>query len=291
MDKTTSTILNIFLMGWMLAGCGVPTGNEARVPVTTNTPTTIETPAITETPLPAVSQTPHAVDSGWETIRRGLERRRIALRDAAEDPLEDITLLRIDPDRFRFDVAYDPQGRELDDWLAGTGAEVVVNGGYFRKEQGEYFPDGLIVAGGKTFGESYGDFAGMFAVGENGPELRWLRRTPYDPSEPLSAALQCFPVLIKPGGQTGFPAESEDGIRARRTVIGRDRGGRILFLIASQGYFTLRQLSVFLHDGDLELDIAMNLDGGPSSGMALTNPPEIIPAEYPLPIVFIIRSK
>ncbi len=291
MDKPTSTILIFFLMGWLLAGCNAPTGTESFLPVATNTSITFRTPAITETPPPAATQTPHAVDSGWVTIRSGLERRGIVLRDAAEDPLEDITLLRIEPDRFRFEVAYDPKGRELDDWLAGTGAEVIVNGGYFRKEQEEYFPDGLIVAGGKTFGESYGDFAGMFAVGESGPELRWLRRTSYDPSEPLSAALQCFPVLIKPGGRIGFPAESEDGIRARRTVIGQDRGGRILFLVASRGYFTLRQLSVYLHGGDLDLVIAMNLDGGPSSGMALADPPEIIPAEYPLPIVFVIRPK
>jgi hypothetical protein len=295
MVKILFAFVGCCLSGWMLTGCNggaiytLPI--ETLSPSATSTPSTPVSSAITQTLAPAATQTPHAVDFGWETIQRGLERRGIALRDSADEPVEDITILRIDPDRFRFDVAYDPQGRELDEWLAGTGAKVIVNGGYFRKEQGEFIPDGLIIADGITFGESYGDFAGMFAVGENGPQLLWLRSSPYDPSEPLRAALQCFPVLIKPGGQTGFPAESEDGIRARRTVIGRDRGGRILFLIASQGYFTLRQLSVYLLDGDLDLDIAMNLDGGPSTGMALADPRVIIPAEYALPIVFVVRSK
>ncbi|MGB7537855.1 MAG: phosphodiester glycosidase family protein [Anaerolineales bacterium] len=291
MLKLSSKIISALILGLPLIGCGVPTGTEARIPVTTNTPTTFETPAKTQTLAPAVSETPQTVDSGWVFVRSGLERRGITLRNAADEPVEDITILRIDPDGFAFDVAYDRLGKELEAWQSETGAEVIVNGGYFRKEQGEYIPDGLIVAGGETIGESYGDFAGMFAVGESGPELRWLRSIPYNPSEPLRAALQCFPILIKPGGQIGFPAESEDGIRARRTVIGQDRGGRILFLIASQGFFTLRQLSVFLHETDLELDVAMNLDGGPSSGMVIADPLEIIPAEYVLPIVFVIRSK
>ncbi len=291
MPKPAPKVIWVIILGWFVSGCGVPIATESILPIAADIPTAIKTPERIQTNTPPATQIPHAVDSGWETIRSGLERRGIALRGSAEDPLEDITILRIAPDRFNFDIAYDPQGRELDDWLAGTGAEVIINGGYFRKEQGEFIPDGLIVADGMTFGGSYGDFAGMFAVGENGPRLRWLRSTPYDPSEPLSAALQCFPVLIQPGGRIGFPAESEDGIRARRTVIGQDRGGRILLLVASRGYFTLRQLSVYLHDGDLDLDIAMNLDGGPSSGMALADPPQTIPAEYALPIVFVIRPK
>ncbi len=291
MQKLAPKVIWIIILGWFVSGCSGPTGTEANITVATNTPILNNTPVKTQTFTPAATQTPHAVDSGWETLQSGLERRGITLRNAADEPVEDITILRIDPDRFRFDVAYDPQGRKLEDWLTETGADMIVNGGYFRKEQGTFIPDGLIVADGETIGESYGDFAGMFAVGENGPQLRWLRSTPYDPSEPLRAALQCFPVLIKPGGRIGFPAESEDGIRARRTMIGQDRSGRILFLLAARGFFTLRQLSVYLHDGDLDLDIAMNLDGGPSTGMAFADPPEIIPAEYALPIVFVIRAK
>jgi uncharacterized protein YigE (DUF2233 family) len=291
MQKLSPKIISVLILESLLAGCGLPAATESILPVATDTPATFESPAITETLAPAVTETPHAVDSGWETIRSGLESRRIALRDAADDPVEDITILRIDPGRYSFDVGYDPQGRTLETWLTSTGAEGVVNGGYFRKEQGEFIPDGLIVADGKTFGESYGDFAGMFAVGENDTELRWLRSTPYDPSEPLRAALQSFPVLIQPGGRIGFPVESEDGIRARRTVVGQDRGGRILFLIASQGSFTLRKLAVYLYESDLDLDVAMNLDGGPSSGMLVADPWEIIPADYVLPIVITIRRK
>ncbi len=262
---------------------------DTSSPAAINSPVPTETLVITQTSESPPS--PVSVDSGWKILKGGLERRHIALREGAEEPVEDITILRIDPRNFTFDVAYDPMGKELEDWRTATGAELIVNGGYFRREQGQFIPDGLIISSGKAMGESYGDYAGMFAVGDAGPELRWLKTQPYDPAEPLRAALQCFPMLIKPGGRIGYPAESEDGIRARRTVIGQDRGGKILFLIASRGHFTLRGLSVYLHDSDFGLDVAMNLDGGPSSGMAIADPAESIPAEYALPIVLVIRAR
>jgi exopolysaccharide biosynthesis protein len=167
---------------------------------------------------------------------------------------------------------------------------VVVNGGYFRREQGEFVPDGLIVSGGEAFGESYGECAGMFAVGAAGPESRWLKTKPYDPAEKLRAAVQFFPMLVKPGGETGFPAESADGIRARRTAVWQDRLGRIRSLVAAKEYFTLRRLSVYLHDSDFGLDVAMNLDGGLSSGMLVDEPRETVPAQTVLPIVIVIRA-
>jgi len=285
-----------FFLGWILAGCGItpesPLPTETRPPVTF---TDVESPSSVITsemdPSATAYPTQSAADSGWEVLREGLDRRKITLWNAELDPVEDIAILRIDPDFFLFDVAYDPQGKDLDAWQAATGAEVVVNGGYFRREQDGFVPDGLIVVFGKAVGESYGDFAGMLAVRDTGPELRWLQTQPYDPWEPLLAGLQSFPMLIKPGGQAGFPEASEDHIPARRTVIGQDTGGRIVFLVASVGHFTLRRLSVFLESSDLSLDIAMNLDGGPSSGMLIADPRQIVPAESVLPIVITVFSK
>ena len=46
-------------------------------------------------------------------------------------------------------------------------------------------------------------------------------------------------MLVKPGGELGFPAEREDNVAARRTVIAQDQAGRILFIVAPRGYFTL----------------------------------------------------
>jgi hypothetical protein len=50
-------------------------------------------------------------------------------------------------------------------------------------------------------------------------------------------------------------------------------------------------LSAYLILSDLELDIALNLDGGPSSGLLLADPPQGETALLPLPVVILIFPK
>jgi hypothetical protein len=158
-------------------------------------------------------------------------------------------------------------------------------------ENEKYIPNGLTIVNGQALGDSYEGFGGMLAIREGLAQLRWLVQEPYDTGEQLWAALQSFPVLVKPGGELGFPAEFEDNLQARRTAIAQDREGRILFLLAPRGHFTLHQLSLFLTGSDLNLDIAINLDGGPSSGILLAEPREVIPSQSLLPIVILVYSR
>jgi len=215
----------------------------------------------------------------------------INLLDEHGQHVESVYVLRLTAGRFQFDVAYHPQPQTLEAWQAETDALLVVNGGYYRLENDKALPNGLLVVNWEAMGSSYGAFAGMLAITDRGPELRWLARKPYDPAEPLRGALQSFPLLVKPGGMLGFPRELEDNQRARRTVIAQDREGRVLFLVASFGHFTLHELSAYLAASDLSLDLAINLDGGPSSGLLLTSPWEEIPAYTLLPIVIIVRGR
>lgn len=130
----------------------------------------------------------------------------------------------------------------------------------------------------------------MLAIHPDLAELRWLEEKPYDSYEPLQAALQSFPVLVKPGGELGFGVERENYAKARRTVIAQDKDGRILFIVAPQGYFTLHQLSVYLTESDLNLDIALNLDGGGSTGILVANPRELIPSRQ-VPFVILVYER
>jgi hypothetical protein len=253
-------------------------------------PTELPTAALL--PDPALTPTPAPPDTGWLPLRPGLERRAIRLFDESGSQVETLYLVRLEPDLYRFDVHYRPDGPPtLPEWQAETGALLVVNGSYYREEGDTLVPTGLLITRGQATGRSYGGFAGMLAITANGPELRWLEQTPYDPEEPLQAGLQSFPLLVKPGGELGFPEEHEDGQQARRTALGQDRQGRFLFLVAFQGYFTLHQFSLYLVNSDLDLDIVLNLDGGTSSGLLLAEPAEVIPALAPLPIVITVHSR
>lgn len=128
----------------------------------------------------------------------------------------------------------------------------------------------------------------MLAIQEHGAELRWLEAEPYQPSEQIRAALQSFPVLVRPGGQLGYGPERESGARARRTVIAQDVQGRILLMVAPLGHFTLHELSAYLTTLDLNLDLAVNLDGGGSTGILVANPRELIAPTRPIPFVILV---
>jgi uncharacterized protein YigE (DUF2233 family) len=252
--------------------------------VTSPAPELVLAPDLPATPAPAPTVVP---DTGWLLLRPGMERRIINLMNGEGRQQESVYILRLEPDYFRFDVAYRPgQPQFMQQWQAETGALVVLNAGYFTEN---YIHTGRIVAGGEASGGSYGDFAGMFAVTGAGPQLRWLRQRPYDPAETLLAAVQSFPLLVRPGGVVGFP--EEDGKLSRRTALAEDRQGRILFLVAPWGAFTLHQFSLFLVHSDLELEIALNLDGGSSSGLLLSDPAEGVPALLPLPAVITVHEQ
>ncbi len=268
---------HLLLLFLLLAGCAA---------VTAPSPTPI-LPAAPTAVAPAASPTPLAPDTGWETARPGLERRVIRFFDADGRLAEHLYILRFDPALYEFRVGYRPgEPLSLQEWQAETGALAVLNGGFFAED---FTATGLVVVDGQASGASYGAFAGMFAVTAVGPEVRWLGARPYDPNEPLQYALQSFPMLVKPGGAAGY-AEA-GGEPARRTVIGQDGDGRILFILAPRGRFTLAQLSQTLAASDLNLDTALNLDGGTSTGLILTDPPASIPAYTLLPTVILVYER
>ncbi|MBK7178442.1 MAG: phosphodiester glycosidase family protein [Chloroflexi bacterium] len=283
------------LLVGLLVGCGdtaVPPTLPAPTPILPHS-TAMQPPTETAVPPadPAQTATPAPTpipDTGWQTTQPGLELRAIHLYNDAGTARERVTFLRLDPAEFTFRIAYKPGApQSIPQWQAETGALLVVNGGYFTPEN---IATGLIIVDGQASGSSYGDFAGMLAIDERGPDLRWLAERPYIPDESLLYALQSFPMLVKPGGVLGFP--QDDGLAARRTAIGQDRNGRILFIFAPWGSLTLHELSAFLVNSDLELDIAFNLDGGPSTGMMLVGETAVeIPAFSLLPAVITVQAR
>jgi hypothetical protein len=255
-------------------------------------PSVTPAPVLPPTPVPTPSRTLGIMPgAGWSLLQPGLERRRIEIYDGQNQHVESLYIWRLDQKFFRFDVAFDERGKSLQNWQEQTHASLVMNGGYFRVENERYLPNGLTIVNGRTLGSSYVGYGGMLAINGTGAQLRWLVERPYAPYENFQAALQSFPILVKPGGELGFGAEREDHKQARRTVIGQDKDGRILLIVAPQGYFTLHGLSTFLTDSDLNLDIAVNLDGGGSTGILAANSGEIIPSKTLLPFVILAYAR
>ncbi|MGE5642277.1 MAG: phosphodiester glycosidase family protein [Byssovorax cruenta] len=286
MYQRISRALELLLVVVLLGTCG------SSIYFIKNDPDATPTVALPRTlGVSLCSASNRAPDTGWYMLQPGLERRVIQICDAQNQQVESVHLWRLDQKNFRLDVAYDATPKSLETWQRETSALMVVKGGYYSDEDERYFQDGLTIVRGKASGQTFNDFGGMLAINESRAELRWLVQKPYNPYESLHAALQSFPILVQPGGQLGFGPERENNVSARRTVIGQDKQGHILFVVAPQGFFTLHQLSVYLTGSDLNLDIAVNLDGGGSTGILVTNPSEIIPSDRPLPFVILVYPR
>jgi len=248
---------NPLLILFLLTACASP-------PTLRQPPPTSNQPPATSHQLP----TPTPSDSGWLSIDPGLDRREIVIPFQAQGFAERLILFRIDPAFFTFRVRYSPGfPRYISEWdpsttlRAGpTAARLVFNAGYFDENNAAL---GLIVSDGRSFGASYVDLGGMFSVMDGRPSIRSLIYQPYELIEPLEQAVQSFPTLIYPDGS---PFDKEDNVRARRTAVGQDAEGRVYLVIAPHTAFTLAELAAWLHASDLGLTIALNLDGGGSTG-------------------------
>jgi hypothetical protein len=288
MYKRVSRILHLFLLVILLGTCGSSIyfiQNEPALTPAVPLPL-IPTPILT---VPTLSAT--EIAAGWTLLQPGLERREIPIYNSQNQNVETLYIWRLDQNYFRMDVAYNANPKSLETWQTEMNALMVVNGGFYSVENERYFPNGLTIVDGRATGRSFNGFGGMLAINESRAELRWLVQKPYNSYETLQAALQSFPILVQPGGELGFGAERENHVSARRTVIGQDKAGRILFIVTPQGYFTLHQLSVYLTESDLNLDIAINLDGGGSTGILVANPREVIPPTRPLPFVILVYPR
>jgi hypothetical protein len=241
------------------------------------------TPTATRPP----TATPEPEDTGWRALAPGVEWRRLWADIGAGR--ERLSLVRLDPDRIRLRVIYQPaHPRRVSEWATALpDALVVVNAGYFTAEMQA---TGLIISDGIPSGRSYDDFAGMLAVSANGQvSLRWLQTWPFKPDEGLAQAVQSFPVLVKPGRVMGFPPDADQGQRSRRTVVAQDAVGRIVLLVSPRPLFSLHELAVWLTESDLELDIAMNLDGGTSTGLWTSDQDVRVDSLLPVPAVIAVE--
>ena len=165
----------------------------------------------------------------------------------------------------RFRVLYNPdRPRRVSEWLTESKALLAVNGNFFDPQNRAL---SLVVQDGRASGAPYEGFGGMFAVAGDEVRVRWNVKEPYT-GEPLTYALQNFPMLVLPGGTPNMQID-DNGRVAPRTAVAADRAGRIVFVVSPTSAFTLTEFGQWLAASDLDLDAALNLDGGTSSGLVL----------------------
>jgi len=249
-----------------------PTQAGPVLPTRTLLPTI--TPASTATPVPTLKPSPTLIPTivpitadGWQTVRSG-----VAIRMMLADPISKtgrVDVVKIDPAQVDFHVRYQPEAPlKVRDWYSTTQALIVINSSFF---DGGNHAVGQLTTDGKSDGQVHQRMEGAFYLTGVGAAVWPLQGWVKPAGLQIAESVESFPMLLLPGGLLN-PNIPDDARVARRTVVAVDRSGDLLFIVTPSSAFTLHGMGVWLANSDLDLDTALNFDGGSSSGLAVWTP-------------------
>ncbi len=184
---------------------------------------------------------------------------------------ETLVLVKVDPKKNRFRVMHDKDAQTIEDWQTATGASVIFNGGYFREN---YEPCALLISDGQVRGPARNRYMkGMFVAEPHTKDLPQATILDFKKmslvsitSLPWNQGLQSFPILI---GQSGAIRVDPSHLRASRTAICTTKNGFIIVVHSEKTCFTLHDLANFLKNLPLDIECALNLDGGSASQLCV----------------------
>jgi uncharacterized protein YigE (DUF2233 family) len=227
----------------------------------------------------------------WYSIAKGVQVRYEDWKTGSGTD-DTVTIVRFDPQDITLSVGYQPNSPlYASQWMQQEHALAIINGGYFDADDNA---TALVIANGQSWGNSYTGFGGMLYVDAQGHiGLRSLQQQPYNPGENLTQAIQSSPALVLNGKRTQFTADASQN---RRSVVAMDTQGRLLFIVSPGETFSLDQLADLLASSDLSISIAVNLDGGASTGLYVnggnaSSQHVAIDSLVKLPLVVIVKKK
>jgi Phosphodiester glycosidase len=214
--------------------------------------------ALAATPLEVVSE----LESGGLRVRSGTLEPSVSAPGSVAAPWG-FSELQLDPARVRLEVVLAPGGAPLEKLLP-EGGLAVVNGGYF---EADFRPSTWLVSGGVELAKkSNTSRGGVLALNGEQSYVGPLSGLRFEPS----LAVQSFPLIVEPDGKPGI--HRDDGRRAARTIACLV-GARLhlILLSAPRGEGpTLFEAAGLLRappPRGFGCRTALNLDGGPSSGV------------------------
>ena len=199
----------------------------------------------------------------WRSLGKGLSFAEIQVI-RQDNHVDTLTAVKVDPAANAFRVQHH-QPQSITAWQQELSAPVVFNASYYDRNKQ---PCGLILSNGNPLGPlRNGQMRGMFVAEPKGmsPDLPRatildLTITPINPKNlPWTQGVQSYPLLLDHKGRIRVVNSTKT---AQRTVIAIDRSGYILIINTNESYFSLYDFAHFLKDSTMEIDSALNLDGG-----------------------------
>lgn len=182
------------------------------------------------------------------------------------DKKPSLNFVCFDAGKFKMRVVSNPDPRKhlhIADMAKAAGAIAGCNGGYF--DTVKFTPSGLGIAGGVSQGafQSSGTAGALLGVKNGMPFI--AAETEFRASPEITDLVQCSPMLV----DEGFLFHNGSSATTARTFVMTDGEGQ--WAIGTGDHLTLDQLaSLLARPGLVEgfhVRRAMNLDGGPSTGL------------------------
>ncbi len=181
-----------------------------------------------------------------------------------------LTVLRHAPNLAQYNVLFegDPEmGRQLSQWLdEAPEAMAGVNCGFYWEHEGAYLHMGLLEVNGQRLAPVRAHWGAALVVRDGKASIV---RQPKKRISSLTLGIQGWPTLL----WRGSVASGLDAVDvARRTAVGVDASGRVLWVVDPQGS-TLQAFAQRLRQDDIGLVDVVNLDGGASTGLRWRDEP------------------
>ena len=219
----------------------------------------------------------------WERVSDHLERMEFVAGQGVK-----VLLYRLNPAEFNFSLEHSQSPTSVKAWASQVpGEHLVINGFYFLEN---YTPAGLLI------NDSQAQHAQVFDLDKSGvitlaPAFSIID-TAVEAFAPggVSEAGQSYPFLLKQGSGS---IQADSGLLARRTFMGTDTYGQVYVGLVWHDEVSLFELMNILLEIDTDWETVLNLDGGPSSGLAIETAgfTEVLDSLASVPSVIVIQPK
>ncbi len=206
----------------------------------------------------------------WRELGRGMQLATLDVSHAGAPEGAQITVLRIDPAHWSFELVgigqtHETKGRTAKEWARARGLYAVINAGMFDKDGVSHI--GYLRAGEHAQGRRVHRYESLAAFDPRGgaalPQFRIFDLD--EPGVSLEAVLEDFGSVVQNLRLVKRPGENRWTPQVKRwseAALGEDSAGRALFLF-SRAQFTMYEWNEALLGAGIDLVAAQHLEGGP----------------------------
>ena len=223
-------------------------------------------------PVPSLMSAIKSIYGQVKELEPGLCYAKVVSRDYGID----IHIWTVDPTRFDIELM-EQMGHyssNISEFLESAKAILALNGGFFDIGDGHRLnSSGLLVVNGVIRNETPNRKSGAIVSDSNGIKIVWVKDL--NLLSRYNFVLQAGPVLVEGRGEKGI--RRNDCNRLNRSAVCM-RGSTILFVVIHSPHGKGLSLYEFAEilvgremDGGLGCDLALNLDGGPSTQFAMNH--------------------